>query len=133
MNKFQKLKFNSVADFLRHLPSHELEIVETLRGTILEVMPDATEKLAYNVPFYYLNKRLCYIWPSSVPWGGITEGVSMGFCQAMLYDELTSKLKFGNKKEIGTLSFISAAEIDEGLIWLLLKKAKFVDEELGSL
>lgn len=131
MNKFQKLQFHSVSDFLNHLPPHELEIVEKLLGIILDAMPDATEKLAYNVPFYYLNKRVCYIWPSSVPWGGITEGVSFGFCQAMLFEDLTEKLAFGNKKEIGTLSFHQASAIDEGLIWLLLKKAKVVDDELG--
>lgn len=130
MNKFQNLKFHSVSDFLNHLPPHELEIVDKLRGIVLEAMPDATEKLAYNVPFYYLNKRVCYIWPSSVPWGGISAGVSMGFCQAMLFDKLSEKLEFGNKKEIGTLSFTHTSAIDEGVVWLLIKKAKLVDEEL---
>lgn len=132
MNKFQKLNFLSVSDFLEYLPPTEIGIVEQLRDLILQTLPDATEKLAYNVPFYYLNKRVCYVWPASVPWGGLTTGVSLGFCQAMLFDELTNYLAFGNKKEIGTLQFTSQSEIDEQLIILLLEKGRKVDLELSE-
>ncbi|MEP2771818.1 MAG: DUF1801 domain-containing protein [Fulvivirga sp.] len=132
MNKFQKLKFHSVNDFLAHLPPGELDIVESLRDLILRTLPDATEKLAYNVPFYYLNKRVCYIWPASVPWGGLTEGVSLGFCQAMLYVELSDKLHFGEKKEIGTLLIKSHQDVDKALILRLLEKGKQVDRELSE-
>lgn len=132
MYNFQKFNFLSVSDFLDYLPPTEIGIVEQLRDLILQTLPDATEKLAYNVPFYYLNKRVCYVWPASVPWGGLTTGVSLGFCQAMLFDELTKHLVFGNKKEIGTLHFKSHTDIDEQLIIRLLEKGRQVDIELSE-
>ena len=55
MNKIQKLNFRNVDDFLDYLPDNELEIVQFLRQLIVDCIPNCTEKLAYNVPYYYKN------------------------------------------------------------------------------
>lgn len=80
---FQKgIKFQSFVEFWDFLPENERIIVDVLRQIILENLPSiCKEKLAYNVPYYYGNKRICLIWPGSIPWGGIREGVLLGFCQ----------------------------------------------------
>ncbi|MCH8487328.1 MAG: DUF1801 domain-containing protein [Candidatus Cyclonatronum sp.] len=70
MNKFQHTKFKTVGAFLDYLPEKEREIVEALRNLITESLPECEEKLSYNVPFYYRNSRICYIWPASFALGG---------------------------------------------------------------
>ncbi|QMU30734.1 hypothetical protein [Adhaeribacter radiodurans] len=68
-NKFQDVAFQSVDDFLAYLPEDELQIVEFLRRLVFYCLPNCTEKLAYNVPYYWVNKSICFIWPASVKWG----------------------------------------------------------------
>ena len=80
MNKIQKVDFKSIDDFMEFLPAEELSIVESLKSIITDTIPEVKEKLAYNVPFYYRHYRLCYIWPASIPWGGLKAGFSLGFC-----------------------------------------------------
>jgi len=133
MNKYQKVNFKSVSEFLDHLPEEELEIVEALRNIVAECLPDCHEKLAYNVPFYYGNSRVCYIWPSVIPWGGINEGVALGICQGNLLEKYNHHLSFSNKNTIGTLSFNSLIEINPELVVNILLEAKQIDEEIGRL
>jgi uncharacterized protein YdhG (YjbR/CyaY superfamily) len=68
MNKFQNVKFKNVDEFLDYLPDNEREIVDFLRDIVFNSLPNPLEKLSYNVPFYHLNSRVCFIWPASVPW-----------------------------------------------------------------
>jgi uncharacterized protein YdhG (YjbR/CyaY superfamily) len=75
MNKFQNVNFRSIADFFDHLPSDEALIVVQLRDLIKATLPEVTEKLSYNVPFYKRHKNICYLWPGAVPWGNVKEGV----------------------------------------------------------
>ena len=69
--KMQNVSFQSVEDFLMYLPDEERKIVDALRKLILHVMPDAKEKLSYNVPYFWLHSRVCFIWPSAIPWGKV--------------------------------------------------------------
>ena len=63
MNMFQRLAFADISEFLAYLPEEELQLVNEMRCLIGEVFPRYSEKLAYNVPFYYHRKRMCFIWP----------------------------------------------------------------------
>jgi hypothetical protein len=65
----QNVNFTNVDDFLEFLPEQELRIVEALRRTIFDCIPNVSEKLSYNVPFYKRKKGICFIWPASVLWG----------------------------------------------------------------
>ncbi len=56
-NKMQSVSFRNVEDFLDYLPEEELKIVLTLRKLIFECIPTISEKLSFNVPFYFGNKR----------------------------------------------------------------------------
>ena len=129
MNKLQPLKFRSVDECLDHLPPGELKIVERLRNLILECIPDAKEKLSYNVPYYFRHARICYIWPGSVPWGKTAkEGVELGFCKGYLLSD-TSYLETANRKEVFTKTFHHLRDISTDMLRQLLYEAVLIDEE----
>jgi hypothetical protein len=127
-NPFQNINFRKVTDFLDYLPQQELAIVERLRDLVLECIPDCTEKLAYNVPFYYRHSRICFIWPGSVPWGNIKSGVEIGFCKGHLLTD-SSYLHAGNRKEVYIKTFQQVKDIDSQALRQLLYEAVLVDEE----
>ncbi len=113
MNKFQNLNFNSIGEFLDYLSQNELEIVEELRSLVFECIPDVKEKIAYNVAFYSRNKRLCFIWPASIPWGKVEKnGVKFGFIRGNLLDDYALYLEKENRKNVHSKTFFSVEEID---------------------
>jgi hypothetical protein len=121
----QKIKFKNVGDFLDSLPDNELKIVEILRDLVLESIPNCKEKLAYNVPFYYRHSRVVFIWPASVPWGAVDNGVVLGFCKGtQLFDLDTT-----DKKTVGRKVFTSAKGINMNEIRQLLFEAVLLDEQ----
>ncbi len=117
-------------EFWEHLPDGERIIVDVLRQIILENLPSTCkEKLTYNVPFYYGKKRICVIWPASVPWGGIKKGVLLGFCQGDKLKDPDSYLEHGTNKKVYYKIFYSADDIDESPIIFLLKEAIRIDRK----
>ncbi len=127
MNKFQNLNFSSLGDFLDYLPESELEIVEELRALVYECIPDCKEKLSYNVPFFSRNKTICFIWPGSVPWGSIKEGVLIGFSRGNMLSDYAGYLEKGSRKSVYTKTFLSVDEIDHQLIKDYLFEALEID------
>jgi len=127
MNKFQKISFRSFGDFYDFLPPEEQELVDFLRDIILESEPDLSEKLAYNVPFYYYHRRICYIWPSAIPWGGLEpgSGVALGFTKGrqLAGDYLSG----GNGKDVRYRLFRQVQEIDPLLVRSLVREAIELD------
>jgi hypothetical protein len=133
MNKFQNLKFNNVDEFLDYLPENERKLVEVLRNITLNSLPNPVEKLAYNVPYYYLNSRVCYIWPASVPWGNVKfKGVALGFCNGYLLHDDLNWLEKGSRKQVYTKTFQSINEIETDIVKTYLFEAAEVDEKLRS-
>jgi len=132
VNKFQKLNFSSIDDFLEYLPGEEVLIVHFLQKLIRESLPDCKVKLSYNVPFYSRHRRICFIWPSAIPWGGIETGVALGFCRAnemILEDDF---LSFGKKKVVATATFQSVQEIPIEKLRQLLFEASIVDDKFAK-
>ncbi|MFN2458561.1 MAG: DUF1801 domain-containing protein [Chitinophagaceae bacterium] len=124
------IKFNSLIEFWEYLPEEERIIVDVLRQIVLENLPAyCTEKLTYNVPFYYGRRRICLIWPASVPWGGVKSGVLLGFCQGNELKDAASYLKHGTNKQVFYKIFHSPGEIDLASIILLLKEAIELDSK----
>jgi hypothetical protein len=129
MNKIQKVNFKTIDDFLDYLPEPELKLVNILQQIVLKAIPECTEKLAYNVPFYYKHRRICYIWPASMPWGGITEGVALGFCRGNQLVNPDFYLSGEENKVIRSKTFRFAAEIDTDLLRDFLFEAAILDEQ----
>lgn len=124
----QNVNFSSVDEFLDYLPEHEREIVDRLRELIHEYIPNANEKLSYNVPYYSRNKRICFIWPASVPWGKVKlNGVQLGFCYGNLLRDELGFLEQGDRKQVFTKTFQSLQDIDVDLVKMFLIEAVEMD------
>jgi hypothetical protein len=128
---FQKgIKFRSLVEFWDYLPEDQRIITDVLRQIILETLPSrCKEKLIYNVPFYFGKRRICLIWPASVPWGGIKSGVLLGFCQGNKLKDKAGYLTHGSNKQIYYKIYHSADEIDADAVISLLKEAVELDDK----
>ncbi len=127
----QDVRFDSIDEFLDYLPAAELKMVERLRKMIFECVPQITEKLSYNVPFYKMNKGMFFIWPASILWGKTKsyEGVRFGFQQGYLLTDNQNYLDKGDRKQVYYHDFTNLNEIDAELLRSYIFEAAFVDEQ----
>jgi hypothetical protein len=131
--KMQDVSFNDVHEFLEYLPGEQRLIVEYLREIIFDCIPDVTEKLSYNVPFYKRHKNICFIWPSAVPWGGMKqEGVMLGFTNGDLMRDECSYLEKGGRKKVYVRIFRDLKDVDEGLLRAYIFEAAEVEARSGK-
>ncbi len=116
------------------LPEDERIIIDVLRQIIKENLPpECKEKISYGVPFFYRNKGLCIVWPSTIQGGGIKEGVLLGFWYGNRLNDDDHYLTHGANKKVLYKIYKSPEEIDEAAIRKLLKEAVRVDEERSPL
>ncbi|MBL7888392.1 MAG: DUF1801 domain-containing protein [Bacteroidia bacterium] len=128
MANMQNVNFKSIEEFWEYIPEKELELVKYLRKIIFDCIPNCKESLSYNVPYYSVNKKICFIWPSSITWGYIkTEGVRLGFTQGYLLRDEIGYLDKENRKQIRTKDFMSIKEIDVDVVKTFLFEAKEID------
>jgi hypothetical protein len=122
------IKIKSLLQLFQLLPEEERIIVDVLRQIIQENLPGyCKEKISYNVPFFYGNKGICIIWPSTIPRGGIKEGALLGFWYGNKLNDIDNYLTHGTNKQIFYKIYKSAEEIDEAAIVKLLKEAIRID------
>lgn len=128
--KFQNVNFKTVQEFLDYLPEDELKIVQRLRKIVFDCLPDVSEKLSYNVPFYRVHKGICFIWPSSVKWGKghSWTGVRFGFQQGNLLSDELNYLDKGERKQVYWKNFSSVKEIDVDLLKSYIFEAAIIDQ-----
>ena len=128
MQHKSSFKIRSLLHLFEILPENERIIVDVLRQIILENLPAyCKEKISYNVPFFYGKKGICIIWPSTIPRGGIKEGVLLGFWYGNKLNDVDNYLTHGSNKQIFYKIFKSPEEIDEAAIVKLLQDALRVD------
>lgn len=126
----QSVKYRSVVELWEHLPENERAIADVLRQIILATLPaTCKERLSYNVPFYYGKRRICLIWPASVPRGGFSAGVLLGFSQGHRLRDPGNYLDHGTNKVVYYKIFRSVEEIDQRAIIALLKEAVALDSQ----
>jgi len=127
--KMKPFKINSLVQLFTILPESERVIVDVLRQIVKENLPAyCKEKISFNVPFFYGNRGVCIIWPSTIPRGGITEGVLLGFWQGNKLNDLDHYLTHGTNRKVFYKIYRSPEEIDEAAIVKLLKEAVRVDQ-----
>jgi hypothetical protein len=130
MNTDNQIKPQAFIDFWDRLPENERLLVDVLRQIVLETLPTTCkERFAYNVPFYYGKRRICLIWPASVPRGGFKTGVFLGFNQGYKLADVNQYLLHGTNKQIYYRIFHTPEEIDEEKIVVLLKEAIELDKQ----
>lgn len=122
-------KIVSILQLFERLPDNERIIVDVLRQIVNENLPPTCkEKLAFNVPYFYGNRGICIIWPSTIPRGGIKQGVLLGFWQGNKLKDEDAYLTHGTNKKIFYKIFNEVNEIDEAAIVKLLKEAVRIDK-----
>jgi len=122
------MKIHNFVELFDVLSEEEKLMVDVLRQIILEALPDyCKEKISYNVPFFYGNRGLCIIWPSSIPRGGIKKGVLLGFWYGNKLNDRECFLSRGTNKQIFYKIYQTAKEIDENPIKKLLEEAITLD------
>ena len=122
------VKIRNLVELYTLLPEDEKLIVDVLRQIIIETLPEyCKEKISYNVPFFYGNKGICIIWPSTVPRGGIKKGVLLGFWYGHKLIDDDCFLSHGTNKQIFYKIYQAPEEIDENPIKKLLKEAIKLD------
>jgi len=124
------LKIRSLVHLFELLPENERIIVDVLRQIITENLPaSCKEKLSFNVPYFYGKKGICIVWPSTVPRGGIKQGVLLGFWYGNKLADTDNYLTHGTNKQIFYKIYKEPEEIDEDAIVKLLKEAVALDDE----
>lgn len=122
------IRISSLIQLYEILPEHERLIVDVLRQIIRENLPATTkEKISYNVPFFYGKKGICIVWPSTIPRGGIKQGVLLGFWYGNKLRDGDHYLTHGTNKQVFYKIYHSVEEINEKAIVKLLKEAVIVD------
>jgi uncharacterized protein YdhG (YjbR/CyaY superfamily) len=126
---------NAVTDLIADLPDDERVIAARLRTLILESEPRLQEKLSYGVPYFFHNRRVCFIWPAScIPVGyspkePIHTKVTLGLCYGNLLSNDQGLLEKGDRKQVYTLGFTSAAEVNDQVIREIILEAVMVDDQ----
>ncbi len=127
--QMQNVSFNSLEEFYDYLPDDEKKVLEFLRKIIYDCIPEITEKLSYNVPFFKRNSNICFLWPASVTWGGVKQiGVRMGFTKGYLLTDEENYLDKGGRKNVYWKDFESIKEVDVDMIRALLFESLELDQ-----
>jgi hypothetical protein len=118
----------SLLQLFETLPENERIIVDVLRQIVLENLPAyCKEKISFGVPYFYGNKGICIVWPSTVPRGGIKQGVLLGFWYGNKLNDEDNYLIHGTNKQIFYKIYKSPEEIDDIAIIKLLREAVKTD------
>lgn len=126
--KFAKHKdFDS---FLDALTPVERVICLRIRGLILNNFPELQETWAYGAPFYKGRKRICFLYPASLPYSGVKDGVNFGFNSANLLSNDHGLLDLGNRKEVAYIAVLTEKDIRDDLFLEVLHEAVILDQEL---
>jgi hypothetical protein len=130
--RFQNgLRFHSFVEFWEYISPQERIMVDYLRTIVLETLPPGTkEKLTFNVPYYYGKRRICLIWPGSIPCGGFKKGVMLGMCQGNRLQDPDGYLTHGTNKQIFYRIYQAVEEIEKKPVIALLKEAILFDNQL---
>lgn len=127
------MKVKSLLEFFSLLPENEKIIVDVLLQIIRESLPNyCKEKISFNVPYFYGNKGICIVWPSTIPRGGIKKGVLLGFWYGNKLQDEDHYLTHGTNKQIFYKIFFEPKEINEEAIRKLLAEAIELDKTFAS-
>ena len=123
-------KIRSQLQLYEILPEHERIIVDVLREIIKDqLQANGKEKISYNVPFFYGNKSICLVWPSTVPGGGIKKGVMLAFWYGNRLADTDNFLTHGTNKQIFYKIYNTVDEINIKALTKILKEAVKLDND----
>lgn len=118
----------TIEEFISLLPNEEQKITIRLREIILDTNPAFEEKFAYGVPYYYIKKRVCFVWPTTIPRSGFKSGVILGFCNGVILKKKFDIISSGSCKVVGWIQYQHIKEINPKLIKDILIEAVIFQE-----
>lgn len=125
-----------VTDLIAGLPEQEKLITKRLRSLILDSAPRLQEKLSYGVPYFYHNRRVCFLWPAScIPCGMArldTLKVTLGFCYGNMLSNEQGLLVADKRKQVYVVPVHSLGGINERAIVEIVQEAVLLDDEFGK-
>jgi hypothetical protein len=124
--KFAKYKDFDL--FLDACSANEQQICLRIRELILQNFPILKETWAYGAPFYKGRSRICFIYPASLPYSGLKEGVNFGFNRGNLLSNDHGLLILGERKEVAYISVLTEKDVREDLFLEILHEAVILDE-----
>lgn len=129
--KMQNVSFDNVNDFLEFLPDDEYQITVKLREIVFDSIPNVIEHLSFNVPYYKVNRNICFIWPASILWGKSQtyNGVRLGFTNGYLIHDETNYLSRENRKQVYWHDYMSFHELDVDIIKSYIFEAVIIDNQ----
>ncbi len=107
-----------VDGYIYHLPDTEREIAEILRNCIRDILPDATEKFSFKLPFYHYHGMFCYF--NYIKKGG---GMELAFCRGKDLLPAFPELEMKNRSMIAGITFRSKRDIDRLFVLQLIAEA----------
>ncbi|MBS4028855.1 MAG: DUF1801 domain-containing protein [Ignavibacteriales bacterium] len=118
----------TMEEFLASLPKKEREITLRLRKIVAKAAPELKERFSYGVPFYFGKQRVCFIWPSSAPFGKNNSSVEFGFCRGNLLSDEHKILEHGTRKQVYMITYTSTQQIQKTILKEYIEEALVVDE-----
>jgi hypothetical protein len=112
-----------VEDYILNLPQEKKEIYLILREIVHETLPKASEKLSYGIPFFYLNKPLCYIHQHK-------NGVDLSFVRGYAFTNYGELLEKRDRKMVRSLHYKGVNDIDVLILKEILTEASNVDSRM---
>lgn len=103
------------------LHADQRDLLLALRQLLFKAIPTATEKLTYQIPFFYYEGRLAYLNPTKA-------GVLLGFCRGCEMQDPFGVLETNGRKQVRSLSFAPKADLDPMLLTTLFIEAARVNE-----
>lgn len=113
---------------LEAITPEERIICLRLRNLLLDNFPGLRETWAYGAPFYKGKSRICFFYPSSLPYSGIESGVNLGFAKGYLLSNVQGLVKMGERKEVGYVHLTHSAEARDADLLEILQEAVILDE-----
>lgn len=118
----------SIEEFISSLPENQKDITIRLKEIILETNPSFEEKFAYGVPYYYLNKRVCFVWPTFILRSGFKSGVIFGISNGVMLKKKFDIISCGSCKVIGWIQYNTLKEVKPKIIKDILAEAIIFQE-----
>lgn len=119
---------NAVKEYMATLQGEERLIANYLYDIILSTSPKFKTKLSYGVPYFSINYRVCFVWPSSSPMAIEKEGVQLGLCKGNLLLHSQGVFEMGKRKVVAIANFLHSKQIKEDAIREVLFEAIALDE-----
>jgi uncharacterized protein YdhG (YjbR/CyaY superfamily) len=96
----KKAGFNSIDEYIATFPENVQAILQEVRATIKAAAPDATEKISYQMPTFYLKGNLVYFaaWKNHIGFYPIPSGLAAFEEELSQYEHTKGGVQFPMNK-----------------------------------